>query len=52
MGFAQSLFSVNESSGVLEARIIASGFSQRPYTVVVTPTESNPSSALGMYVHI
>ena len=50
--FTQSLFSGDESSGVVEVRVMASGFSQWPYEVVVVPTQSNPPSALGIYLHM
>ena len=48
--FTQSLFSGDESSGMVEARLMASGFSQWPYEVVVVPTESDPPNALGVYL--
>ena len=48
--FAQSLFSRDESSGMVEARLMASGFSQWPYKVVVVPTESDPPNAEGVYL--
>ena len=48
MEFTQSLFSGDESSGMVEARIVASGFSQWPYEVVVVLTEvNNEVAALG-----
>ena len=49
--FTQSLFSGDESSGMVEVRLMASGFSQWPYDVVVTPIEPDRTStntALGM----
>ena len=48
--FTQSMFSGDESSGMVEARLMASGFSQWPYEVVVVPTESDPPNALGVYL--
>ena len=45
--FTQALFSGDESSGNIEARVMASGFSPWPYEVVVVPSQSDPPSALG-----
>ena len=50
MEFTQSLFSGDESSGMVEARLMASGFSQWPYEVVIMPTQSDPPNALGIYL--
>ena len=46
--FTQVLFSGDESSGFIEARVMASGFSPWPYEVVIVPSESDPPSALGI----
>ena len=49
VAFTQSLFSGNETSGVIEVTIMATGISQSPYEVVVAPTQTDPSSALGIF---
>lgn len=37
----------NQVTGTVETRIRASGFSQQPYDVTVTPVEADPPDALG-----
>lgn len=46
--FSQVLFSGDESSGFIEARVMAFGYSPWPYEVVVVPSQSDPPSALGI----
>ena len=45
--FTQVLFSGDESSGFIEARVMAFGYSPWPYEVIIVPWQSDPPSALG-----
>ena len=49
--FTEPLFFGNEVTGMIEARIRASGFSQQPYDVIVTPVEADPPDALGLLMY-
>ena len=48
--FTEPLFFENEATGMIEARIRASGFSRQPYDVIVTPAEADPPDALGLLI--
>ena len=48
MAFTESLFSGNETSGVIEVTIMATGVTQNPYEVVVVPALTTPPSAIGI----
>ena len=50
VAFTQTQFSGDEASGIIEVTIMANGVSQRPYEVVVVPAQSDPPSALGIYL--
>ena len=50
--FTQSMFSGDESSGMVEIRLMASGFSQIPYEVIVVPRQSDPPMALGIHLFV
>ena len=49
--FTEPLFFGNEATGMIEARIRASGFSQQPYDVIVMPVEADPPDALGLLIY-
>ena len=46
------MFSGDESSGMVEIRLMASGFSQIPYEVIVVPRQSDPPMALGIHLFV
>ena len=48
VAFTQSLFSGNETSGVIEVTIMSTGVTQNPYEVVVVPAQTTPPSAIGI----
>ena len=46
--FTQSMFSGDEDSGMVEIRLMASGFTNIPFEVIVVPRQSDPPMALGI----
>jgi len=49
VGFASGQFTGSESSGFIEVVVeITGGMSSTPITVMVTPSEQSPVSAMGM----
>jgi len=51
--FASGQFTGSESSGFIEVVVeITGGTSNTPITVMVTPSEQSPVSAMGMYIKI
>ena len=52
VAFTETLFSGEEAAGIIEATVMATGVSQSSYEVVVVPAQSDPPSALGIYLFI
>ena len=48
VAFTESLFSGNETSGVIDITIMATGVTQNPYQVVVVPAQTTPPFAIGI----